>query len=362
MAKIKMMTDSASDVPAELLKELDIEMVSFPIQVGDTEYIDRVTVEPEEFYEILEGEDSIPTHSQITPFYFSELFYKAWKDGYTHVIYVSINSHGSSTYQNANQAANSFFYENRAAKGQMEITVIDSRSYSISYGYAVIQGARMAKEGKKPEEIIAFVKDWMRFSKVLFVPFSLKYAKRSGRVSASAAFMGEALGLKPIMTFHLGESEMLGKVRGEKNVVAGLVELAAEDFQHGAPYAILRSSREDFEEDLIEAATEEFGAEPALISYAGGTIAINAGTEIIGIAYRKQSKENPVDVWEWKWQDPGAPKQRNANGAMGAFKAGEVPEKKEEEQPTVAAMQAKEKKPEAERTLMRGNPKNRRRT
>lgn len=304
MAKIKLMTDSASDIPAELLKELEIEMVSFPIQVGDEEYRDRVTVSPEEFYDILDEEEDIPTHAQITPFQFGELFFKAWKDGFSHVIFVSINSQGSATYHNAKQEANSFFFENPAAKGKIEITVIDSRSYSLAYGVPVIEGAKMAKAGKKPEEIIAYIQDWLKFSKVIFVPFSLKYAKKSGRVSASTAFMGEALGLKPIMTFDKGNSVMLGKIRGEKNVVGGLVELAAEDFQAGAPYAILRTTMEDYEDDLIEECTEEFGEEPSLISYAGGTISINAGTQIIGIAYRKQDEENPVETWSWKYQAP----------------------------------------------------------
>ncbi len=304
MEKIKLMTDSASDIPQELLKELGIEMVSFPIQVGEEEYLDRATVSPEEFYEILEEEEDIPTHAQITPYQFGELFFKAWKDGYTHAIFVAINSLGSATYHNAKQEAKAFFFENPAAKGKIEINVIDSRTYSLGYGTAVVEAARMAKAGKACKEIVAYLNDWMKFSKVLFVPFSLKYAKKSGRVSASTAFLGEALGMKPIMTFEKGDSVVLGKVRGEKNVVSALLDMAKEDFQAGAPYAILRSTMEDYEEDLIDEATDLFEAEPSLISYAGGTIAINAGTEFIGIGYRKKDPKNPTENWKWNYVDP----------------------------------------------------------
>lgn len=305
MAKIKFITDSASDISAELLKELDIEMVSFTIHAGDREFLDRVEMPPQEFYEFLEEyvqeEKTVPTHSQITPFQFSEIFYKAWKDGYTHIIYTSINSMGSATYQNALSQANSFFFDNPAAKGQIELKVIDSKTYSVGYGYAVVEGARMAKAGKEVDEIICFMEDWMKYNKILFVPYSLKFAKKSGRVSATVAFMGEALGLRPILTFEMGESKILAKVRGEKNVVEALVELCDEDRQVGAPYCILRSTMEGYEEDLIEECTETFGDPPAMIAYAGGVIAINAGTEMIGIAYRQEDEEDPVDSWSWDY-------------------------------------------------------------
>ncbi len=308
MAKIKFTTDSASDIPSELLAELDIEMIPFTIITEEEELLDRISMTPQEFYELLEEEDSIPTHAQITPFQFGEIFYKAWKDGYTHVIHTSINSNGSSTYQNAMQQANSFFFDYPAAKGQISLHVIDSRTYSVGYGYAVIEAAKMGKAGKSPEEIITFIQDWVKFSKILFVPFSLKYAKKSGRVNAATAFMGEALGLRPIITFEHGESKILAKIRGEKNVVNGLVELCDEDRQVGAPYCILRSTMEGYEEDLIEECTEVFGCEPALISYAGGTISINAGTELIGIAYRQEDPENPIEDWSWDYKRFQAPK------------------------------------------------------
>lgn len=306
MAKIKFLTDSASDIPKEILdKYPDIEMVPFPVQVGEDSYEDRVTISPEDFYEILEDEDEIPTHSQITPFQFGEIFIKAWKDGYTHLIYTSINGRGSATYQNAVQEANSFFFENPAAKDKIEFTIIDSKNYTLTYGYAVMEGARMAQEKKSHEEIVAFMKDWVKHAKVVFVPFTLKYAKKSGRVKASAAFVGEALGMKPLMTFQDGESKVLAKVRGEKNVVEALIDMVEEDRREGAPYCIMRTSLEDYEDDLIERLTDEIGEPPAIVSHAGCTIAANAGPKAIGVIYRKEGKgEDTSEPWAWKYVPP----------------------------------------------------------
>lgn len=302
MAKIKFFTDSAADIPDDLLKSLDIEMIPFPIQVGDTEYMDRVSVSPEEFYEILDAEKQIPTHAQITPFQFGEFFYQAWKDGYTHIIYTAINSKASSTYQNAMQQANSFFFDHPAAKGKMEISVIDSKNYSLAYGFPVIEGAKMAQAGKPYEEIVAFIQDWVDHAKIVFVPYSLKYARKSGRVSAVATFVGEALGFKPFVTFTNGDSVVLAKVRGEKNVIDALIELVDEDRQEGAPYCILRTTLEGPEQQLIETCTDEFGEAPALSTQVGGVISVNAGPNCLGVAYRKVDKEDPQDDWKWDYE------------------------------------------------------------
>lgn len=78
------------------------------------------------------------------------------------------------------------------------------------------RGLRMAAAGASVEEIAAYIQDWVDHVRVLFVAFDLKFAKKSGRVSAAAAFVGEALGLKPIMTFENGASKVVTKVRGRR--------------------------------------------------------------------------------------------------------------------------------------------------
>ncbi|MFI3254252.1 MAG: DegV family protein [Eubacteriales bacterium] len=304
MAKIKFFTDSASDIPQEYLdKYPNLEMISFPINTEEEELLDRVSMTPEDFYTFLDEQKKLPTHAQITPFQFGELFFKTWKEGYTHLIYTAINSHGSATYQNALQQASSFFFENPSAKGQIEIEIIDSESYTLAYGYPVIQGAEMAEKGTSPEEIIAFIRDWVENAKILFVPFNLKYAKKSGRVSAASAFVGEALGMKPIMTFKHGDSVLIAKVRGEKNVVSALIEVVDEDRQAGAPYCLLSTTLDVFDERLQEECTEEYGYPPSLSTKIGGVISINAGTAVLGIVYRKVNEESPVENWAWNYSE-----------------------------------------------------------
>ena len=286
MARIRFTTDSASDIPAPLREELDIGMLPFPIAMGDREFHDGVDFTPREFYDMLLAAPQIPTHAQLNPYVFSQCFEESWKAGYTDLIHTCINSKGSATYQNALQARDEFYEDHPEAKETFRIHLIDSRSYTMGYGWAVVQGARMAAGGAGAEEVVAFIRDWVDHVRVLFVPLDLRFAKKSGRISAAAAFVGEALGLKPIMTFENGESKILAKVRGEKNVISTLVDLCRKERQPGSPYLLIRAGNDEQADRLKEACLRELGEGPALEFCIGGVIAINAGPNLIGLVYR----------------------------------------------------------------------------
>ena len=141
MALIKFLTDSAADIPADLARELGIQVLPFPIALEDREIRDCVDYTPEEFYRVLLAEKKIPTHAQLTPFMFEECYQQAYDEGYTHLIYTAINAKGSSTYCNALQARESFYDANPKAREKFTITVIDAGTYTMAYGWAVVQGA-----------------------------------------------------------------------------------------------------------------------------------------------------------------------------------------------------------------------------
>ena len=144
----------------------------------------------------------------------------------------------------------------------------------------------MAEQGKEVDEIIAFIQDWVDHARVIFAPLDLRFAKKSGRVSAAAAFMGEALGLKPVMTFENGQSKILAKVRGEKNVISALVNQCREERRPGTPYLLIRGNNGEQAEHLAEACRCELGEEPALTYFVGGVVSINAGPNVVGLCYR----------------------------------------------------------------------------
>lgn len=286
MAKIKLITDSAADIPRPIREELGIQVLPFPIAMGDREYKDGFDFTPQEFYQMLLSAPQIPTHAQLNPYLFSQCFEQAFEQGYTDLIYTCINSKGSAAFQNAVQARDEFYEDHPQAKESFHIHLIDSRTYTMSYGWAVMEGAKLAAAGGSAEEIVAAIQDWVDHVRVVFAPLDLRFAKKSGRVSAAAAFVGEALGLKPIMTFENGDSKILSKVRGERNVLAALLDLCRKERQKGSPYLLIRAGNDEQADKLKQACVEALGEEPAMEFFIGGVIAINAGPNLVGLIYR----------------------------------------------------------------------------
>ena len=286
MVPIKFVTDSAADIPCALREELGIQVLPFPIAMGNKELQDGYDFTPEEFYPMLLSAAQIPTHAQLNPFVFSQCFQEAFQEGCRYLIYTAINSKGSATYQNAVQAREEFYEDYPDAKETFHIHILDSHTYTMGYGWAVVQGAKMAAAGAQAGEIVDFIQDWVDHVRVIFAPLDLRFAKKSGRISAAAAFMGEALGLKPIMTFANGESKILSKARGEKNAISAVVELCKRERSANSPYLVVHGNNLEQAGKLLEACRQELGCEPALEYLIGGVVSINAGPNVIGLVYR----------------------------------------------------------------------------
>ena len=159
MEKIKIFTDSASDISNAHEKELDIGVMNFSIAMGDQSYTSRVDFDNDGFYALMAEYDGIPLTSQITAYQFQEMYEQYYKEGYTDVIGILINSEGSATYGNSLMAYDLFLEEHPEAKDVFRVHSIDSRSYTGAYGHAAVEAARMVKDGKTVDEILGFVQE-----------------------------------------------------------------------------------------------------------------------------------------------------------------------------------------------------------
>jgi len=283
MSKIKICTDSASDVSVELANELGIDLLCFPITVGDKGYREHVDFTTKEFYEILENAQDLPHTSQVTVMDYTEVYEKNYEKGYTDLIVVTIASIGSNSNNNANMARTAFYEEHPEAEGKYNIVVIDSKSYTGGYGLPVIEAARKVQKGAEADEIIAFLNDWFESVFVYCTAFTLKYAKKSGRVNCVAAFVGEVLGLRPIIRFTDAVSETLDKVRGDKAVCPKMVDLACDAMVPQTQYAVLVGSNEELAEEVAELMTKKVGYGPTEYIQVGATIACHLGHDVSGI-------------------------------------------------------------------------------
>ena len=284
MTKRIIITDSASDISPAKEKELGIKILPFSVSFNDKTYTSRVDFTNEEFYAMLNSAPKTPTTSQITPFEFTELYKELYNEGFEDVILVLINSKGSATFNNAKNSISTLYEDVPESKGKINIYPIDGRSYSCAYGYPVTVAAQMLNDGKKTKAIVEYLEDYMQRSIIYAGLYTLKYAAKSGRIPSAAAFVGDALGLKPLMRICDNEITTKDKVRGEKKIIPGVLDKITEVIEPNGEYVVVYGDDEKVRDQMIEAATTKFGYPPIDTYNIGAAIAINAGPKLVGIS------------------------------------------------------------------------------
>lgn len=288
MYKIKLMADSACDISKENEEKYGIKILCFPITVGDKNFHDR-DMNIKEYYDLIMNSTELPKHSQITPMVYKECFEQYYSEGYTDVFYAAIASKGSNTINSAKTAKVSFFEEHPDAEGKFRIRILDSGNYTGTIGYPVIQAAIKAEKGISPDEIEDYLTDWYSAAEVHFGCYSLEFVKKSGRVSSAAGFVGEVLGLRPIICIKQGVSQVEAKVRGDKAVVPKLADVICDRIIPGSPYIIMEGYDVNYTDDLEKELTKRLGYPPEMRFDIGGVIAANCGPRTVAAAFKAKS-------------------------------------------------------------------------
>jgi len=290
MSKIMILTDSCCDLSKEVIEELGIKVLPFELTFAGETFFEIFDKSSEEIYEMMEKTDEIPKHAQITPLRFEEAYKEMYDDGVTDVIVVSINSHGSGTYNNAIIGKNDFFDNNPEAVGKMNIYNLDSKAYTVLYGYPIMEAVKKIRKGAEAADVVAYLEDWFNVAAIYAVPYSLKYAKKSGRVSAAKAFAGELLGLKPIIEFADNETATVDKIRGEKNIVPKLCDCAEKRMTPQTPYIIICGRDETLAKEIEKEMIKRTGRKAEMIAHIGAVVSANIGADIVAILIRRKNK------------------------------------------------------------------------
>ncbi len=281
MTKVKLITDSGCDISKEDELRYGIDIMNFEITLGDEIITERVTMSNDEFLEKIAKSEFLPKTSQITTYRFEEKFLECVEAGYEAVIVTLINSTGSATYENAVTAKNKLEAEGKLA--DTKFFILDSHCYSLGYGYPVVEAAKRAQAGMEPERIVAFMEDWFNCCEIYIVGFELRHMKKSGRISAAAAFLGEMLQLKPVISLIDGKSVVVKKCRGEKLAVSEAVKHIQAQMIPKTPWHILTTTAPEHEAELISQLEKATGTSVTMVEKCGGVVASNAGTKFIGV-------------------------------------------------------------------------------
>lgn len=285
MDKIKLITDSASDLT--LLQEQDsgVHVLNYSFLLDEKSYESRVDVTNTEFYELLSNSESLPSTSQITMFRFTELYESLWSEGYTDAIVTLINREASATFGNAETAREQFYETHPECRETFRIRLIDSRTYTMGYGYAVLTAAQLVKEGKSADEVEAHIRHWLSRVLIYFAPYTLKYAKKSGRIPGAVAVVGEALGIKPIMRICNHKIDNDEMIRGEKRLIPKIAEKTLAELDAGTPYIVLNGNNPADGDAMEKAMTDALGYPPVMRAEIGSIIASHAGPKVVGVVF-----------------------------------------------------------------------------
>lgn len=288
MAKIAILTDSCCDLPKEVVAELDIHVIPIELKINGKIYKDTEK-SPEEFYRMMSISEDTPRHIPVSEDTFVQYYSKLYESGCTDIICVSMSSLASKTYDNAVSANKRFFKENNEANGKLRIFNLDSRCYSLFYGYPVMKAAKKALRGASADALVAYIQDWFNVGGGYVVPYTLKFARRSGSIDETRAFAGELLGMRPIIEFADGNAITAEKIRGVKNIVPKLLEHVEKKMTPQTPYVLVYGSEVAPIKEIERELTKHSGRKPEMIARIGGVTASSIGPDLVGIMIRRKT-------------------------------------------------------------------------
>ena len=277
---IKIVTDSTSYISDEYIKKYDIKLVSLNVIINGVSSRE-VDIENEVFYEEIKNSKEIPKSSQPIPEEMLNTFREIVKDGDS-IVGIFLSSKMSGTYSNANMIKDMILEDYPDA----EIHILDSKTNCMQMGFAVIEAARTASEGKSINEVINAANHVINNSRFLFTPETLEYLKKGGRIGGAAALFGNVLQIKPILTVVNGETSVFKKVRTRKKAIEEIVKTVLEEIESKGLGDIVVHHINCQEDGLkLAKALENKLGKKVEIQSIGPVIGVHVGPGSIGIAY-----------------------------------------------------------------------------
>ncbi|SFI78158.1 MULTISPECIES: DegV family protein [unclassified Bacillus (in: firmicutes)] len=279
---IKIITDSAADLPKELLHTYDIEVI--PLRVYDeqeNEFFDGITLDPIDLLRNMrEGKvykTSLPSLEKI-----QEVFTTYAKQDAT-CIYLAFSSELSGTYQSSVLVKE----EVKETYPNFSLDIIDTKCVSIGQGLVVLEAAKLAQSGATKEEVLNRIAFMTKHMEHIVTVADLQYLVRGGRLSKVAGFIGGLLNIKPILNIEEGKLIPLEKIRGRKKVFQHIIDMMETRGKDLENQTIGISHGDDLESVniLAEMITEKFGCKVFVVNSIGAAVGAHAGPGTLAIFF-----------------------------------------------------------------------------
>ncbi|MEG1551585.1 MAG: DegV family protein, partial [Oscillospiraceae bacterium] len=251
---------------------LGIEMASLKVIFGEEEFIDKVTITNDEFYEKLKSSRHQPKTTLVTPDKFIEIFNKYPKDS---IVGIFLSSKLSGTFQSAQIAMSDLERE--------DIYLVDSGSASLGIGLLIEKAVQMRDDGVDAAEIYKNISELKEKLRIIAAVDTLEYLVKGGRLPASKGMLGSILNLKPLLIVQDGDIKPLGKARGMKNALKELLKIYYKSTPNkDMPIAFAHSGNADY----LNSIREEFEAQDSDKTFViGSVVGAHSGPGAVAVAY-----------------------------------------------------------------------------
>ncbi len=279
---IALVTDSCCDLPPALLDLYQVHVVPIHLDFGDSQYLDKATITPDQFYRMLDERKEFPKTAQPGMKTFEDL-YSRLAGHYDSIIAIHLSQKLSGTCSNSAKAA-----EKVSKETGKRISVIDSKTLSGSLGLIVLRIARLIEEGKTHEKAVAEALRILPDAKILVAVRTLATMVRGGRVSPMAGWIANALNLKPIVSMNeQGESKVFGKAFSHRGSLKSILRHLRRCAARGPvwEYNILHAHNPG---DAIAYAAETekaLGKKPAYMMDISPVIGLHAGVGAVAVSF-----------------------------------------------------------------------------
>lgn len=280
---LRIITDSASDLPKDYIEQHKLHVIPTPVVIDDVDYFDGATIQTEEFYHILDDINRDVKTYHINPAMFTEAFLPYAQAGDS-VIYLCFSTGIAGTFNAANLALSNV----REDYPDFDLTVVDSKCASAGFGLVVNKLVTMLEKGASKEELLDAADYYISHVKHVFTVQTLAYLIKGGRLTKFKGTLAETLDMKPVLIVNeIGALAVVKTVRGRKKALRYLVEYAAENGCYSGCDIIALCHGEDTESlNFVNTIVQEtFHPKQTVVSVVGCAIGAHTGRGIIGFCY-----------------------------------------------------------------------------
>ncbi|BFH14709.1 hypothetical protein J6TS7_39980 [Paenibacillus dendritiformis] len=286
MNQVRILTDSAIDLPRSVLEELNITVLPIIVTLDQNQYEDGVTIQPKQMFDGMR-QGLVYKTSQVPMERFQQTFSAIAESG-EEAIYIAFSSELSGTYASSRMMLDMVKEDYPDAA----IDIIDSKCASMGFGLVVEQAARWAAEGMSRERLASKVRALAAGLEHVFTVDDLEYLYRGGRVSKSSAVIGGLLNIKPVLHVEEGKLIPVDKVRGRKKSIqrlADLMEQRANLDDKDQLIGIAHGDDTEAMEMLKQIINERFGMHNIMTGSIGCAIGAHSGPGTLALFFRNRA-------------------------------------------------------------------------